>query len=263
MRRLLLIAGLVATAGGGAAANDLCGTTITGDLRLDHDLVCTADGLTIGADGIDIDLNQHTIAGSGTGVGIIVAGRTDVDIANGTITNFGVAVRINSSTDIEIERVAFLGNPEGMDLQAGSVGNTIRANLFRDSSIRGIMLRGGATDNDIKFNAFSGNRLGIQVFAGVNNLIASNVITGSTVAGIRVAVLAAGNTIKDNLIVSSHAPDGQPVPSAAIEFIAPGSTGNDFLRNWLLKNDCALKGPTAGNTFVHNVLRWNVADTCA
>jgi parallel beta-helix repeat protein len=100
------------------------------------------------------------------------------------------------------------------------------------------------------------------VFAGVNNTISNNYFTGSTVAGIRIAVLAAGNTIKDNLIVSSHAPDGQLFPSAGIEFIAPGSTGNDFRRNWLLQNDCALKGPTAGNTFANNVLKWNAADAC-
>jgi parallel beta-helix repeat protein len=262
MRRAMLIGWLVACVPAPVAADDLCGTTITDDVKLEHDLVCSGDGLIVGADGIEIDLNGHTIAGSGTAVGIIVAGRTDVEIAGGTITNFGVAVRINSSTDIEIERVAFVGNPEGMDMQAGSVGNTIRANLFRDSTIRGIMLRGGANDNDIKFNAFSGSRLGIQVFAGANNTISNNVITGSTVAGIRVAVLAAGNTIKDNLIVSSHAPDGQLFPSAALEFIAPGSTGNVFLRNWLLRNDCALKGPTAGNAFVNNVLKWNAADTC-
>jgi parallel beta-helix repeat protein len=262
MRRAILIGWLAASVPVRIAANDLCGTTVTGDLKLDHDLVCAGDGLIVGADGIKIDLNGHTVAGSGAGLGINVTGRTDVEIVGGTLTNFAVAIRINSSTDIEIERVAFVGNPEGMDLQAGSVGNTIRANLFRDSSIRGIMLRGGANDNDIKFNGFNGNRLGIQVFAGANNTISNNVIAGSTVAGVRVAVLATGNTIKDNLIVSSHAPEGQLVPAAALEFIAPGSAGNVFLRNWLLRNDCAMIGPTAGNTFINNVLRWNAADAC-
>jgi parallel beta-helix repeat protein len=247
------------------SANDLCSTTIVADVTLDQDLVCAGNGLTIGADGITVDLNGHTIAGSGSGVGIVVSGRSDVEIRRGRLTNFPVALRMNGSSGVEIERVEFVGNLEGIDLQAGSVGNSIKANVFRDSATRAIMLRQGATDNVISFNAFSRSRLGIQVFAGADNTITNNVITGSTVAGVRLGVLATRNTIRNNLIVSSHAVPGELIPAGAVEIVVMGTTsatGNDLLRNWLLQNDCGLKGPTAGNTVAGNVLWWNTAEVC-
>ena len=85
------------------ATDDLCGATILADLTLDHDLTCVGNGLIVGADGIKLKLNGHTITGSGTavgsGFGISVVGRTNVSIAGGTLTNFEAGVRVmNSAT---------------------------------------------------------------------------------------------------------------------------------------------------------------------
>ena len=60
MKRVFVMAWLTLGAAGSVAASDLCGATLTGDVRLDHDLVCEGDGLIVGADGIRIDLNGHT-----------------------------------------------------------------------------------------------------------------------------------------------------------------------------------------------------------
>ena len=49
--------------------------------------------------------------------------------------------RVTASTDIEFKHNEFVGNPEGIDFQAGSIGNTVKENVFRDSTTRGIMLR--------------------------------------------------------------------------------------------------------------------------
>ena len=46
------------------ATDDLCGATILADLTLDHDLTCVGNGLIVGADGISLKLNGHTITGS-------------------------------------------------------------------------------------------------------------------------------------------------------------------------------------------------------
>jgi len=51
-----------------------------------------------------INLNGHTISGSGTGAGIDVIGRTDISIRGGTIRNFAVAVRVNTSSDLVISQ---------------------------------------------------------------------------------------------------------------------------------------------------------------
>ena len=239
------------------AADDLCGATILDDLKLDHDLACTGDGLIVGADGIRIDLNGHTLSGSGVGAGIVVTGRTNISISGGTVTNFAVAVRVNTSTDVVIKHNEFVANPEGIDLQAGSVGNTVKDNAFRDSATRGIMLRSNSSENDIKNNTFTGNRVGILVFGGVNNTLKHNSVSGSTLAGIRLNVIATGNVLKGNTVTSNF---------AGIEFLVTvtgSATGNDLNENTIVTNDCGLKGPTAGNDLKNNFFEGNGADTCS
>src|SRR5262245_56131563 len=136
-------------------ASDLCGTTILDDLTLDHDLTCTGNGLSVGADGIRIDLNSHTITGSGIGVGISVFGRTNIWIVGGTGKNFEAGVRVNSSTDVVVKGNALRENSDGVDCQAGCVGNTIKENAFWDNRTRGIMLRSNSIDNVVKENTFT------------------------------------------------------------------------------------------------------------
>ena len=237
--------------------SDLCGATILDDLKLDHDLSCTGDGLIVGADGIRIDLNGYTLSGSGVGAGVVVTGRTNISISGGTVGNFAVGVRVNTSTDVVIKQNEFVANPEGIDLQSGSVGNTIKNNAFRDSITRAIMLRSNSSENDIKNNTFIGNRLGILVFGGVNNTLKQNIISGSTLAGIRINVIATGNVLKENTVTSN---------AAGIEFLVTptgSATGNELTGNTIATNDCGLKGPTAGNDLKNNSFEGNVTDTCS
>jgi parallel beta-helix repeat protein len=184
-------------------ADSLCGATIVSDLKLDHDVVCTGDGLIAGADGIWIDLNGYTLTGSGVGVGIAITSHRDVTISGGTIANFATGIRTNAATDVDVKHMEFAGNPEGIDFQAGSIGNTVKENVFRDCSIRGIMLRTNAKENDIKNNSFVNDRVGILVFGGVDNTLKDNEVSGSAVAGIRINVIASGNVLKDNAVGSS------------------------------------------------------------
>jgi parallel beta-helix repeat protein len=257
MRRLLLLVGLVAVAVDGAAANDLCGTTITGDLKLEHDLVCTGDGLVVGADGIRVDLNGHTVAGSGTGAGFIVVGRADVTIANGVIRNFQVAVRLNASTGIVIRHNEIVQNGDGIDNQAGGVGNTVKENTFRNHTVRAIMLRGGSSDNDIKNNTFVANRIGILVNGATDTTLKDNLISESSLTGIRFNNAATGNSVKDNILTSNV---------TGIEFLvtppAGSSVGNEFKGNTLTGNGCGLLGLTEGNTLKDNTFDGNAADAC-
>ena len=255
-RCAFVLAYLVTCAVPTATANDLCGATILDDLKLDHDLVCAGDGLIVGADRIKVDLNGHTITGPGSGLGIVVTGRTDVVIAGGTVRHFAVAVRVNTSTDVVIKQNEFAENPEGIDCQAGCVGNTIKDNVFRDSATRGIMLRSTSRDNDIKNNTFTGTRVGILVFGGADNTVKKNIVSGSSLAGIRINVIATGNVLKDNAVMSNV---------VGIEFIVTptgSATGNDLEGNTIATNGCGLKGPTDGNSFKNNSFDGNVADTC-
>ncbi|MCA1681251.1 MAG: hypothetical protein LC777_21070, partial [Actinobacteria bacterium] len=74
-----------------ALANHIgCGTVITADTRLDADISgCAGDGITIGAPGITLDLDGHTISGTAAGTGIDnSAGHDRVRITNGTVAAF-------------------------------------------------------------------------------------------------------------------------------------------------------------------------------
>src|SRR5262245_49141750 len=69
---LVLLATAVAVTVGtpATASNASCGMIVAQNLILDTDLTCTGTGLFVGADGITIDLNGHTLVGDGTGLGI-------------------------------------------------------------------------------------------------------------------------------------------------------------------------------------------------
>lgn len=254
-RVALVLASLVGLVAPSAAANDQCGATIIANLELDHDLTCPGDGLIVGTDGITIDLNGHTIAGSGNGVGISVNGRSNVSILGGTLRNFEAGVRITDSTSIVVKQNQFLENRDGVDLQRGSRRNTIKENEFWDNRARGIMLRGGSADNVIKENTFTGNRVGILVFGGVDSTVQENIVSASGLAGIRL-IIGTGNLIVENTVVSNP---------AGIDFVVTvtgTAVGNTFVENTIAMNTCGLTGPFAGNTFTENLFQGNGADTC-
>lgn len=255
-KRLLVIACVSGLGAPAARATDLCGTTVTDHVTLSHDLVCSGDGLIVGANGIRIDLNGFSIQGAGAGAGVAVSGYDDVTVAGGTIRQFAVGIRVATSTDLVIRQIEFIANAEGIDFQAGSMHNTVKDSAFRLSSTRAIMLRPNSTENDIKANTFADNRVGILVFGGVDNSIKNNFIAGSLLAGIRVNVIATGNVVKDNIITSN---------AAGVEFLTTptgSATGNELKGNTFAANACGLKGPTAGNEVHDNSFENNTTDAC-
>jgi parallel beta-helix repeat protein len=255
IRTGMLLTGIIAC-GSPATADDLCGTTIVEDLRLDHDITCAGNGLIVGADGIKIDLDGHTIAGSGSGVGIGVAGRTDVSIKGGTIRNFFTGVQIVNSSGVVVHDAQLIDHVDGIDVQAGSVGNTIKANHFQGNRTRGIMLRGDVSAIVVKDNTFAANRTGILVNGPVGSTVKDNTVSSSTLAGIRIGVTATDNLVADNTITSNP---------AGVEFVVTptgSAIGNTLRANTLALNTCALKGPLAGNTLTENVFQGNGSDSC-
>lgn len=256
VRACAVLTGIVLCGVSNATADDLCGATIVANLTLDHDLTCAGNGLTVGADGIRLDLNGHAIAGSGSGVGISVIGRTGVSIVGGRLQNFQTGVLVLNSTAIQVRDNQFADNVDGVDLQAGSVANTIKANHFQDNRTRGIMLRGGTSANVIKENTLSGNRVGILVNGPVGTTVKENTVSFSTLAGIRIGVTATDNLIVENTVVSNP---------AGIDFVVTSTEsaiGNTLRENTIALNTCGLKGPVAGNTLTENVFQGNTVDSC-
>jgi parallel beta-helix repeat protein len=237
-------------------ASDLCGSTIVTDLILDEDLTCTGNGLTVGADGIKINLNGHTITGPGSAIalvrGISLNQRNNVSIKGGTIRNFESGMFVANSSEITIKEILFTENREGVFLN-GSSATTVKENTAWRNLMRGFMVRPSAArssmDNVIKDNLVVENPVGILVFGQPRNTLKENRISWSSQAGILLTGSgASGNLVKENMIGSS---------AAGIEFAVSGWTGNTFVENRILANTCGVKGPSDGNTFRENLLEGN------
>jgi parallel beta-helix repeat protein len=227
------------------------------DLKLEEDLTCAGDGLIVGADGITVDLNGHTVAGSGAGLGITVRGRRGVVVAGGTIRGFVTGVMIAVSSGIVIKDNRFTENREAVFLSA-STANIIKENIAWQNQLRGIMIRPNSsgvlsTQNLVIENILIDNPSGILVFGQPGNTLKENTIAGSTVAGIDLTGPgASGNLVKENTLTGG---------AAGIKF-APGWTGNRIIENQIELNTCAIEGAADGNTFKENVFTANGLDWC-
>jgi parallel beta-helix repeat protein len=236
-----------------------CGDLITSDVRLENDLACTGDGVTVAGSGITINLNGHTISGGGgVGVGIRVTASQDVSIHGGTIRGFLQAMFIAGSTGIVIKDNEFTLNATAVLLQASS-GNTIKANFAHDNSARAFMLRPNtagvvSSNNDVVDNLLVDNPTGIFLISQPGNTFKGNMISGATVAAFDLTSPpgASDNLIKGNLLTTS---------AVGIKF-GEGWSGNIVLGNTLQANTCAFQGPAANNTLQGNTLIANSADFC-
>jgi nitrous oxidase accessory protein NosD len=259
MNRWAAVAGCalaVTASAASGAANELCGATVFADLTLEQDLTCSGTALVAGADGIRIDLAGHAISGTGTGAGVLIVGRRGVWVVGGRIENFVAGVRVNSSSGVVVKHMTFVGNGEGLDLQTGTRGTTIKENSFSNNRARGVMMRGGSVDNVVRENSFAGNNLGVALNGTLGATVKENFISASRSAGVRVNVGAAGNLVAENTI------DANPAGIEIVVTAGSWAIDNTFSENRISNNTCGLKGPTEGNVLSENIFTSNVTDTC-
>lgn len=78
-----------------------CGEVITTSITVANDLTCPGNALSVGADGVTLDLGGHTIRGGGSGVGVQITDAnpqiSGVSITNGTIAHFGSAIQLSNA----------------------------------------------------------------------------------------------------------------------------------------------------------------------
>jgi parallel beta-helix repeat protein len=188
-----------------------CGDVITQDTKLDSDLTdCPGNGIVIGADNIELDLNGHTIDGDGVlgctdeyacDYGIDnTAGHHGVTIEGGSIRDFATAIFVLGANDNRLSAISSSHNVLGGLLMIGSTGsrierNSISANglatdqagliVFDSSDLRiernsvvgngdiGMFLI-GVNDTRIKRNSASGNPEAGVVLEGSGNMLSRN-----------------------------------------------------------------------------------------
>jgi parallel beta-helix repeat protein len=180
-----------------------CGQVIRGSFSLSNSLLaCGGDGLVVGAGGVTIDLNGHTIEGTGLGSGIRVDGHDDVTIRNGTIRNFDHGVLLQPGTQRNTVTGISLETTELAGVQLNDAdGNQIRGNRGTGLSGIGVHMVGGASLNFVGHNTFgAGNGEAMVMEGGSNsNRLEGNTVTESSDTSVRID-FSAGNFVIGNTL---------------------------------------------------------------
>ena len=235
---LLATAGLT---GLGWAVPIVCGDTITTNTTLTADIgPCAQDGLIIGADGITLDLNGHSISGLGVPVGAVGVrsdSHSNVTITNGAVAagivqQFDVGIKITGGSANSVANVTSQDNQGftelGLALAGGDgilldttsnntiVNNTVQRNgpfggitLFVENAGTGLAANNLISGNRSINNASpitNNNVIGIRIEGpgAQNNTVTNNTVTGNSLDGIQVFGTAAGGDNNTGNIIRSN-----------------------------------------------------------
>jgi parallel beta-helix repeat protein len=245
---LAALGALLATPAHAVTSITACPYTITapGDYRLDADLSCTGDGITIQASHVNLNLNTHQLAGSGSNDrGIVVYSAssrlTDVEIKGpGVISNFEEAIELDNVDNSKVERVTASFCLVG--IATGSVSGTTVTNVRLNKNVLALAFAvgvslGNSTNGHVEENVmnglvfFAGGTAGIAVAGGSGNDIRKNTTLGY-VDGISVGFGGAGSASSGNHI-QENVSSGNVASGI---HIATGSGNNVVEKNTALGN---------------------------
>jgi parallel beta-helix repeat protein len=163
---LLAVCTLFAALAEPSKAKLACGSTVTKSVKLTSDVVgCHGVGLEIGADGITLDLNGHTVSAAAKrnpkAHGIFNQGHDRVTIRGGTVSGFGAyGVRLADANRNLVEDMRMTGNFTGVGLFQSDRG-VVRDNWMSGQRFVGVALTGGAGNRVI------GNQISNTAGAGI------------------------------------------------------------------------------------------------
>lgn len=185
-----------------------CGEVIKQSVKLTSNLDCKTDGIIIGADGLTVDLNGHTITGPGVStskVGVMLSDQDEINIVGpGIIQNFQAGILNTGGQDNKISGVTFTGNQIG-SFNTGSANTGIEDNLFFGNNI-GVASH-SATGSTLTTNLFKGNDLaGITFVNSAENSVLYNTIQGS-VSGLFFDGQSSQNVVDSNNILDNRGVD--------------------------------------------------------
>jgi hypothetical protein len=185
----LAVATVLVVAAPANAAQIHCGSTITKSTKLTHDVTgCPGVGLRIGADGITLDLDGHTVAAAAKrnpkAHGILNEGHDRVTIRGGVVRGFGAyGVRLSHADRNVVTGMEMDANFTGIGLFESDRG-LVSGNVMTGSRFVGTNLTGGAR-NRVVHNEI-GDSAGPGVFvhsspdeSGKRHRVAANELDGN------------------------------------------------------------------------------------
>lgn len=192
-----------------AAADELaCGDVVMSSTVLTADLVCgPGDGLVIGADGVVLDLDGHSITGpgaygAGAGAGVRIGQRTGVTVTNGEIAGYGAAVDVQQSWDVVVSKLHAHDGDRGINVGTGG-RHLIEKNLITDNGRDAVRLA-GTVDTTVAKNVLERNVFGIGVANNsVRTTVAKNVVSSSGGFGIAFWDFTVDSVVDKNVVTGS------------------------------------------------------------
>jgi parallel beta-helix repeat protein len=223
-----------------------CGAVLTTSTVLTADVGPCGSGIAIelAADNITLDLNGHTVLGTGTtasfGIGVHTFGTTGDVIKNGTITKFDSGIFLEEANHVTVTGTRLVDNigpdssdtfGEGLQIYQGG-GHILQGNQVVHNGPFAGMVAYQTSNNTIDNNQVVNNNIldtsghhgggdpimqdiGIWVvnlvtnpIAAQNNTVTRNQATGNGLDGIQVARLTNNNLVQNNMVANNGF--GQP-----------------------------------------------------
>lgn len=252
MRKLMTLVvlalglGALATSASGRTDSTLkavsCGDTLTTSVKLANDLVsCPGTGLAIGANGITVDLNGHTIGGTNApkSEGIANDGHANVKIVNGTITTFrayGIALRRARGNSLSKLTVLQIG--------AGGKQGEASAGILVDHSPSAAV-----TQSVVKNHVHAFQSDGIDVLSSRGTRIEQNTLAQNAWNGLVVILSPRSRVVGNTLDANGNNGLEANVGSDSVLVSGNRAGGN---RNWGIVVGAVRKARVLGNTVSAN-----------
>lgn len=222
-----------------------CATVLTGDVRLEADLICSESALIVGADGVTIDLNGYQIRGSGTGAGVSATGYRSLTVTNGTISGFSVGVGLFNHEDALLRGLKLSQNRWGLSSSRGT-GNRLVHSLVSGSFEFPVVAHESEREMVVSDNRFAGNRyeLAFSWNSARGHIVRNHfngpgvsiteadgfVIEDNRFSGGGISLFSSGsNGVRRNHILDS--------PRVGVSIAGPFARGNHIEKNVIAGND--------------------------
>jgi parallel beta-helix repeat protein len=187
---------------------------------LTGDITSGGNGIVVERDNIVLNGAGYTIQGTGSGIGISLAGRTSATVQDTTIKAFDNGIMLSSSSSNSIAGNNITHNKLDGILLSSSSSNSIAGNNITSSSSYGVYLYSSSNNSIAGNNITRSSFDGIYLYSSSNNSIVGDTITKNG-NGVYLRSSSSNNSITGNTITNNGG--GILLENSSINAIAENS----------------------------------------
>jgi nitrous oxidase accessory protein NosD len=192
------------TASAGAADGVDCGSVITENTVLTHDLLDCENGLTVAAPDVTLDLGGHQIGGRGAGIGVLLEADGAV-VRGGAIRDFHAGVALGHGAfcgaEMTVSHLELSSNEVGLENTMSCPGVRIESSTIHDNGDGVFLFGGGGLVEIVDNQVLDNGRFGIYVNDRPARLVQGNLVMRNGADGIilqNTHTMVIGNTSSRN-----------------------------------------------------------------